>query len=54
VLVITHDLPSLLRAAVCDDIALMSAGSILRRAATTDMLADPDAYVRRFFGAVTS
>lgn len=54
VLVITHDLPSLLRADVCDDIALMSAGSILRRAATTDMLADPDSYVRRFFAAVTS
>lgn len=52
VLVVTHDLPSLLRAAACDDIALMRAGTVLRQAAAAELLDDADDYVRRFFAAV--
>ena len=49
VLVVTHDLPSLLRADACDDIALMRAGAVLRQAETAAMVAGDDPYARRFF-----
>lgn len=55
VLVITHDLPSLLRAGACDQIALMRDGAVLGQAGTDAMLgADraPDDYSRRFFATV--
>lgn len=52
VLIITHDLPSLLRADACDDIALMRTGTVMRQASADEMLADPDAYARRFFTTV--
>jgi peptide/nickel transport system ATP-binding protein len=51
VLVITHELSSLLRAGVCDDIALMRAGTIVSQGPAATMPASPDGYVRRFFAA---
>ncbi|BBZ05079.1 hypothetical protein MCHIJ_45160 [Mycolicibacterium chitae] len=54
VLVITHDLPALLDAQVCDDIALMRAGTVIRRAPVAEMTGSTDDYVGRFFaGALT-
>ncbi len=49
VLVITHDLPALLAAQVCDDIALMRAGTVIRRAPIAEMAVSTDDYVSRFF-----
>lgn len=49
VLVITHDLPSLLAAQVCDDIALMRAGTIVGRAPVSEFACSTDAYAGRFF-----
>ena len=55
VLVITHDLPSLLRAgqngAVCDEIAVMRAGTVITQAPAADLIAGTDEYVSRFFTA---
>jgi peptide/nickel transport system ATP-binding protein len=48
VLVITHDLPSLLRSGACDDIALMRDGVVVRQGSASAMAADADDYTRRF------
>ncbi|MGB7507390.1 MAG: ABC transporter ATP-binding protein, partial [Mycobacterium sp.] len=52
VLVITHDLPSLLRAGVCDDVALMARGTVLRQMPMTDAVASTDPYTRALIGTV--
>lgn len=52
VLVITHDMPSLLRAAVCDDVAVMTRGSVRSRQPLADALADTDPYLRALLGTV--
>lgn len=49
VLVITHDVPSLLRAQACDDVALMRAGTILAQEPLSVMTARTDGYLGRFF-----
>lgn len=54
VLVITHDLSSLVTAGVCDDIALMRDGTVVSQEPAADMLAGSDPYVRRFFALSTS
>jgi peptide/nickel transport system ATP-binding protein len=51
VLVITHDLPSLVAAQVCDDIALMRTGTVLAQGSMSELASHPDHYVRRFLGA---
>jgi len=52
VLVITHDMPSLLRAQVCHDVAIMARGAVLRQSALADILGSTDPYVRALVGAV--
>ncbi|CAN3126901.1 Putative ABC transporter ATP-binding protein [Mycobacterium sp. smrl_JER01] len=52
VLVITHDMPSLLRAAVCDDVAVMVRGTVASQAPLTEVLGDADPYTRALLGAV--
>lgn len=54
VLVITHDLPSLVRAGACDDIALMRAGAIVAHDHVDSMIASADGYVRQFFDVAMS
>lgn len=54
VLAITHDLPSLLAAGVCDDIALMREGTVIRQATVSEMLDSSDEYARSFFAEVVS
>jgi peptide/nickel transport system ATP-binding protein len=49
VLVITHDLPSLLAAGGCHDIAVMRAGTVLAQQDTHEILSSTDDYVSRFF-----
>jgi len=51
VLVITHELPGLLRSGVCDDIALMRSGTVLGQGTTAE-LAAAGGYAQRFFGKV--
>jgi peptide/nickel transport system ATP-binding protein len=52
VLVITHDMPSLLRARVCDEVAIMAQGSVLRQSALADIVDSTDRYVRALVGSV--
>lgn len=52
VLVITHDMPSLLRAAVCDDVAVMARGTVLSQASLTDTLSSTDPYTQALLGTV--
>ncbi|MDF2824531.1 MAG: transporter ATP-binding protein [Mycobacterium sp.] len=52
VVAITHDLESLLQAEVCDEIALMRAGTVVRQAPTAEMASSSDEYVRAFFDGV--
>lgn len=49
VLVITHELPGLLRSGVCDDIALMRNGTVVQQDAVDAVTAGADDYVQRFF-----
>lgn len=49
VLVITHDLPSLLRAQACRDVALMRAGKVLAQEPLGVMSTRDDDYLSRFF-----
>ena len=44
VLVITHDMPSLLRAAVCDEVAIMAKGTVRQQVSLEEALADDDPY----------
>ncbi|MGE2832906.1 ATP-binding cassette domain-containing protein [Mycobacterium sp. SMC-4] len=52
VLVITHDMPSLLRAEACDDIAVMARGTIVTQGPISDALASDDPYLQALLGAV--
>ena len=52
VLVITHDLPSLLRAGVCNDVALRARGTVLRQMPMTEATASTDPYTRALIGTV--
>ncbi|MCV7367499.1 ABC transporter ATP-binding protein [Mycolicibacterium duvalii] len=52
VLVITHDLPSLLRAAVCDEVAVMARGTVLSHEPLEDTLSSADPYLRALLGTV--
>lgn len=52
VLVITHDMPSLLRTAVCDDIAVMARGTVLSQEPLDDALASADPYLQALLGTV--
>ncbi|ULN49595.1 ATP-binding cassette domain-containing protein [Mycolicibacterium goodii] len=54
VLVITHDLRSLLDAAVCDDVALMRGGTIIRQAPLTEIADSADNYIGLFFAGANS
>ncbi|MGV0836679.1 ATP-binding cassette domain-containing protein [Mycolicibacterium thermoresistibile] len=49
VLVITHDLPALLRAQACEEVALMRAGTVVAQEPLPVMAARDDAYLSRFF-----
>lgn len=53
VLVITHDLISLLDAGVCDDVALMRDGTVVRHAPLSDMTDSADDYVGAFFAGTS-
>lgn len=52
VLVITHDLTSLLAANGCHDIAVMRSGTVLLQQDTAAMTASTDEYLSRFFAGV--
>lgn len=52
VLVITHDMPSLLRAAVCTDVAVMEKGVVRLQLPLEDALAGEDPYTRALLRAV--
>lgn len=52
VLVITHDMPSLLRAQVCDEVAVMARGTVLSQAPLSDALGSPDPYTQALLGTV--
>ncbi|MDG4663457.1 ATP-binding cassette domain-containing protein [Mycobacterium sp. 236(2023)] len=52
VLVITHDMPSLLRAGVCDDVAVMTRGSIAAHLPLAEALETADPYLRALLGTV--
>lgn len=52
VLVITHDMPALLRSAVCADIAVMRNGRMLRQSPLVDAAADADPYTRALLQTV--
>lgn len=52
VLVITHDMPSLQRAGVCDDVALMSRGTVLGQMQLAEAVGSVDPYTRAMLGAV--
>lgn len=49
VLVITHDLPALMRAQVCAEVALMRAGTVVAQEPLDVMSTRTDGYVGRFF-----
>ncbi|MGE2689304.1 ATP-binding cassette domain-containing protein [Mycolicibacterium pulveris] len=51
VLVITHELPGLLRSGLCDDIALMRDGTVVQQDTAATVTASEDPYVQRFFAA---
>lgn len=48
VLVITHDLPSLICAGACDDVAVMRGGTVVEQASVDALAGSVDGYVRRF------
>lgn len=52
VLVITHDMPSLLRAGVCDDVAVMAKGSVRQQVPLAEALGSADPYTRALLRAV--
>lgn len=52
VLVITHDMPSLLRAQVCADIAVMTKGAITQQLPLAEALASADPYTRALLRTV--
>ncbi|MCV7282852.1 ABC transporter ATP-binding protein [Mycolicibacterium flavescens] len=52
VLVITHDLASLLAADACGQVALMRDGAVLRQGPVVDLLDGHDEYAARFFDRV--
>ncbi|MCG7583565.1 ATP-binding cassette domain-containing protein [Mycolicibacterium sp. OfavD-34-C] len=52
VLVITHDMPSLLRAQKCDDVAVMARGRVLDQLPLYTALAGTDPYLRALLNAV--
>lgn len=52
VLVITHDMPSLLRAGVCHDVAVMARGTVTMQLPLADAVADTDPYLRALLGTV--
>ena len=52
VLVITHDMPSLRRAGVCDDLAVMARGSVTTQVPLAEAMSGTDLYVRTLLGAV--
>lgn len=52
VLVITHDMPSLLRAGVCADIAVMAKGVVVHQLPLAEALTADDPYVRTLLRAV--
>ena len=52
VLVITHDMPSLLRAQKCDDVAVMARGRVLDQLPLDTALAGTDPYLRALLNAV--
>ncbi|MBD0021976.1 ATP-binding cassette domain-containing protein [Gordonia pseudamarae] len=53
VLVITHDMESLLRCGVASSMAVMCSGIIVEQRATADIERTDDPYVRSFFAAVS-
>lgn len=52
VLVITHDMPSLRRAGVCDDVAVMARGFVTTQVPLAEAMFGTDLYVRTLLGAV--
>ncbi|MBB2989408.1 peptide/nickel transport system ATP-binding protein [Mycolicibacterium iranicum] len=52
VLVITHDMPSLLRARVCGDVAVMARGTVLSQEPLASALETTDPYLRALLGTV--
>lgn len=52
VLVITHDMPSLLRAEVCEDVAVMTRGTVVSQDPLPVALASDDPYVRALLATV--
>lgn len=52
VLVITHDTPSLLRAGVCSDVAVMANGSVRQQVPLRDAVNSDDAYTRALLRVV--
>ncbi|UXA18618.1 ATP-binding cassette domain-containing protein [Mycobacterium sp. SMC-4] len=52
VLVITHDMPSLLRAEVCDEVAVMARGTVLSQDPLGEVLTRADPYQRALLGTV--
>ncbi|MDZ4270725.1 MAG: ATP-binding cassette domain-containing protein [Mycobacterium sp.] len=52
VLVITHDMQSLQRAGVCDDVALMSRGAVLGQMPLAEATRSADPYTRAMLGTV--
>ncbi|VEG51541.1 ABC transporter-like protein [Mycolicibacterium aurum] len=52
VLVITHDMPSLLRARVCDDVAIMARGTVLSTAPLAETLDSTDPHTRALLATV--
>lgn len=52
VLVITHDMPSLRRAGVCDDVAVMARRSVTTQVPLAEAMSGTDLYVRTLLGAV--
>ena len=52
VLAITHDLESLLDSEVCDEIAVMRAGTVVSQGPTAEIVASTDEYLRAFFAGV--
>lgn len=52
VLVITHELKSLLRSHICDSVAVMRAGEVVLQDAPTPVLASPNDYLGRLFAGL--
>ncbi|PYE16856.1 peptide/nickel transport system ATP-binding protein [Williamsia limnetica] len=52
VLVITHDLTSLLRSQICDSIAVMRTGEVVLHDAPAHVVSSPDDYISRLFSGV--